>query len=226
MEKAAAELHAKLDNIIQLMQDNASDMGVTIFMPHVVDIAIKRTADVGRTVGLFNRARAIIRIQKEMLPMLNYRLANSIDSGILEHLYGKDMMAVLWSVDMRSSITESLSEFVTNVNEPLPALDENGNRISGDFPQRVLDPFTVYLDEKDDVILTKDNESITHSSISAEVESRESETRESSAVDLRRSHRLSRVTQRRSTAVFHTDDDGRPKLIIPAVWTPANQAGR
>lgn len=207
------------------MQDNASDMGVTIFMPHVVDIAIKKTVDVGRSLNLFNRARATIQIQKEMLPILNYRLVNSLDNGILEHLYGKDMLAVLWSADMRSSITESLSEFVAKVNEPLPALDENGKRVSGEFPLRVLDPFIIYLDDKDGENRTKDNKSILKTSESTEQGARESQTSQSSNVDLRQSQRLSRASQRRSTVVFHTDDDGRPKLTIPAVWTPANQAG-
>lgn len=227
IRKAEAELHAKLDNIIQLMQDNASDMGVTIFMPHVVDIAIKKTADVGRSLYLFNRARATIQIQKEMLPILNYRLMNSLDNGILEHLYGKDMLAVLWSADIKSSVTESLSKFVTNVNEPLPALDENGNRVSGEFPLRVLDPFIVYLDDKEGENPTKHNKSILKTSVSAETDSRGSRTSGSAiGVDSRPSRRISRaISQRRSTVVFNTDDDGRPKLTIPAVWTPANQPG-
>lgn len=226
IRKAEAELHAKLDNIIQLMQENASDMGVTIFMPHVVDIAIKKTAEVGRSLHLFNRARATIQIQKEMLPILNYRLLNSLDNGILEHLYGKDMLAVLWSADIKSSVTESLSQFVTNVNEPLPALDENGNRVSGEFPLRVLDPFIVYLDDKEGENPTRDIKSILKTSASAETDSRGSRTSGSTiGVDSRPSQGISRVSHRRSTVVFLTDDDGRPKLTIPAVWTPANQPG-
>lgn len=47
-EQAEAELHESLDKIIDLMQENVTAMGVTLFMPHVMDVATKKTSEAAK----------------------------------------------------------------------------------------------------------------------------------------------------------------------------------
>lgn len=203
------------------MLDNASDMGITIFMPHVTDIAYKRTADTARSLNQFNRGKTIIRLLPEMLPMLSYRLENPIEPDVIEHLFDKDLLAMLWSADLKTTITDSLTEFVRNVTEPLPAYDDKGNRISVKFPERILDPWTIYLE---------DNSSVKRESSAGsndENASRESQVTQSRSILTLHSNRQSSLRESRRVrfSLFDQIEGGRLKLTVPAVWTPANQAG-
>lgn len=64
------------------MKEFASDMGLTLFMPHVAGAAYKKTSETAKWMSLYNRSKKIIEITPDMLDSLNYKLENPIDDDI------------------------------------------------------------------------------------------------------------------------------------------------
>lgn len=222
------DLHQKLDSIIEAMTENASDMGVTLFMPHVADAGYKKTSNAAKWFSLVSRARNIIQIQPEMMEILNYKLENPIDPDVMEEIYGKDILAVLWSVDQVATITEVLQDFVKNISESMPIeeIDENGNRISGAFQPPILESLVLYLDNNDD----GDDDNAQQNSSTIHLKSNKSQEIEIISMDRKNANdvkRSSKGSNANSLNDTNTDDgdDGRPKLTISPMWTPSNQSG-
>jgi hypothetical protein len=231
-EKIEFELHQKLDSIIEAMTENVPDMGVTLFMPHVADGAYRKTSDAAKCLSIVARARKIIQIQPEMMEVLNYKLENPIDPTVMEEIYGQDILATLWSVDLLESVTKVLENFVRNISEPMSIdekFDENGNRISsGAFQPPILETLIVYLDQGDNENNSQQNGSTIEikSNKSQEIEIHSMERK-----DRKNSNYVTRSSKgSNSLNVVDVDDDdddgdGRPKVRIPPVWTPSNQSG-
>lgn len=195
------------------MQESAPEAGVTIFMPHVMDSAMKKTADVARRLGLVNRGRKLIKMTPQHLEMLNYQLENPIDEDVFAYLDNKDILVVLWMADPGVVAHETLTRFVEKVTELTPMVieDESGNAQTVEI--KILEPLIIYLDQDNRSLVQSFSQPIDQTNPVAE-QARPS-TRPS---QYQRASRASQWT-RRSTK------PQRPLLIIPPVWTPANQAG-
>ena len=48
---------------------------------------------------MLSKARKIIQITPEISDILNHYLENPIDSEVMNYLFDKEILAVLWSVD-------------------------------------------------------------------------------------------------------------------------------
>lgn len=174
-------------------------------MPHVMDFALKKTADVARRLGLVNRGRKLIKMTPAILEMLNYQLENPLEEEMFAYLDNKDILVVLWMADPGKVAHEELSRYVEKVTELSLVVteDENGDALTVEM--KLLEPLIVYLDRSRYSVVAPDRKL-------SEIEQARSSSRLS---------RLSRASQwtRRSTK------PSRPLLTIPPVWTPANSAG-
>ena len=216
------------------MKEHANDHGVTLFMPHVADVAIRKTADAARFLTIVSKTRKMVQITPEMLLTLNYKLKNPLDDGIIDYLQSKDLLAVLWAGDPRKSTSDVLSKFVADISDLMPVpkdedevQDESEERSSAELMERVLDPLIVYLDGEDENVKIgshSENLSFVLSELAVKFEDQSlnsTEIEESKIVTDEKGSdfELTDVNRRRTTV------DGRPKLVIPPVWTPANQEG-
>jgi hypothetical protein len=242
-QRLEAELHEKLDGIIKLFGENASEMGVTLFMPHVANGGYKKCLESSKWLGLISRARQTIQINPEMMETLNYKLENPIPDEILERIYNEDIFAVLWQNDNeKESIEKVLDEFVRVVSEPRLKEDNNNeeeNQIAvvgtgmGILRPRILNPLIIYLEGNDvDIIqelsqkeIPKEIEFISKNSqiIFEEAQKRRSRTSKSS-IKSTFSNRISKSTLLSET-MMEDENNERPKIVIPAIWSPSNQAG-
>lgn len=214
-EKMDSELYEKLDTVIEMMQSNAAETGVTLFMPHVADVAWKKTLEASRILMLNSRARKTVQLTQEMIATLNYKLNNPIEDDVINYLIGKDILAVLWTADPRKQISEVLNQFVKNVSEPMAdEVDPDAVEIEPIFIRpRILDPLTVYLDASQNA--TDDTISMITKRVS--IKSHKSQNSVKTEIEESRSEK--------SIEKQFADDDDRPTITIPPVWTPANQFG-
>lgn len=220
-EQAEAELHESLDEIIDLMQENVTAMGVTLFMPHVMDVATKKTSEAAKWLSMFSRERKMIQITPEMMSTLDYQLENPLDADVMEYLKGKDLLAMLWSADSRFPAEKTLADFVQSISMPQPVEDEEGNRISGQFHPRLLDPLVIYLDDDEKEISV--HESIAAGSMDFNSLIPETAASQRTSIATRGGSETTKSIEKESSTLIVDDD--RPKLVIPPVWTPANPAG-
>lgn len=218
-EKLETETREMLNNVIELMRENASDQGVTLFMPHVTDFAFKKTSEAAKWLSLLSRTRKIIQISPEIFETLNRYLENPIDEDVSNYLYEKDILAVLWSVD-RADTEKMLSDFVKYVSEPQSSTDDEGNRVSGDFQARLLDPLIIQLSGDNDADIEPED-----------VEMETDEKRESRGskeiLTSKRSSESSKNSNERNYELSGSEDPEvlENVLTIPPVWTPLNKEG-
>lgn len=215
--KQDLELHAKLDEVIELMQGNSTDMGVTLFMPHVIDFVLKKTADIVRRLNMTARARKMIEITHEMLEVLNYQLENPIDDDVMDYLQGKGLLCVLWTVDPSAKAEEVLATFMRKATEPqlVPVESENGELIL--VEQTALEPLIVYLDGDDKSTAEPSEDIFDLMSKTSDAKSTTSEDGAGGEVD--------EQLEIEAYQEEKLEEAQRPMLIIPPAWTPINQAG-
>lgn len=248
-EASQAEKFAKLDEIIDLMNKNSSDMGITLFMPHVAKDAYRKTLETAKWLSLVNRAGKMIQITPDMMETLNYNLENPIDARILDEIFYKDIFAVLWYMDPRTAVTDALREFVRRVSQPQEYEIEGEESVwETILDSLIVDPNKVEESVRGSLQSTKieDAELIAEKSEAilptasvepsvATIVKKESLSRVSQKVSSIKepSVRYSMRSKSKSQLIIDTElesevssvktDDGL--ITIPPVWTPTNQTG-
>lgn len=147
---------------------------------------------------------------------------------VLEYLYGKEIYAVLWSAEPRPTIEKVLNDFIVSVSEPIPLDDDEETRSSDNFQPRILEPLVIYLNndvvEEVSETFSESNKSLEDKLEAAKLS--EIERDSAASVNSRRdTMQSSRISETQLSTSKVGEDDKRPKLIIPPVWTPANQEG-
>lgn len=150
--RVETELRAKWDEIIESFATNGSDMGVTMFMPHVAKDAYKRCLETSKWLGLVSRSRRMVQIDAKTMSMLNYKLENPMPDEILERIYEQDIFVVLWQQNLHENeaIEKILDDFVRNVSEPRQRESALGEELvpgGGIIQPRILNPLIIYLDD-------------------------------------------------------------------------------
>lgn len=247
-ETAQAEKFAKLDEIIDLMNKNSSDMGITLFMPHVAKDAFRKTLETAKWLSLVNRAGKMIQITPDMMETLNYNLENPIDERILDEIFYKDIFAVLWYMDPRTAVTDALEEFVKRVSEPIEYEVEGEENVW----ETLLEPLVIDLkssergslqsvkleatdsiEEKSVTTLNLESAAISNITLTqgsaSRLSKRQPSVREQSMRFSAKERRSKYISQIETDPEFEDRresekvDDGL--LTIPPVWTPKNQSG-
>lgn len=125
------------------MKQKVSDNGVTLFMPHVAEIAMKKTHENAKWCSLVNRAHKMFVLTPELYEILSYRLENPLDTKILNYILNKTVLVILWSTSLRSPITKVLLNFIESITEPQPVEDDEGNQIADFFKPALLTPLLI-----------------------------------------------------------------------------------
>lgn len=222
------EKFAELDKVIELMKKNASEVGVTLFMPHVANTAFRKTFETSKWSSLVNRALKTVQLTPELMEILNYRLDNPFDEAILDYIYGKDILVALWSTGLRSAMTKVLKNFILSVTVPQPVEDEDGNRLSGVFKPAILNPLRLNADGEEileevqsEKSLDVEQQQIEEEEVTVDVD--ESEKALGDEIEEKAEEGTEAVQIQMDVVQQEKVDE--VSLIIPAAWTPANQPG-
>lgn len=120
MEQAIQQRKEYIHFVTDEIMQHIIDMGVTIFFPHVMKEAYRKTADVADKMELTCRDRKIVKIKPEMMEVLYYDIENPLDDDVLDYAFTKEILIFLWKLgetDTRSP-EEVLKIFHKAVAEP------------------------------------------------------------------------------------------------------------
>lgn len=117
------------------------------------------------------------------------------------------------------------------MSEPQPAQDDEGNRISGEFLSRILEPLIIQLD--DGIVADNKSEGTRRSSLKSgnqksskrkSVRFDDGDSKRESKEDSKEgSQRGSKTEEPKSEEIEEIKDEN--VLVIPPVWIPANREG-
>lgn len=112
------------------------DCGISLFFPHVMKEAYRKTADIADKMELSCKDRKCIRIKPEMMEVLNYEIDNPLDEDVIEYMFTKEILIFLWKIgetDTRAP-EEVLKIFHKTVAEPNIVYDDSGEKIIQSTP--------------------------------------------------------------------------------------------
>lgn len=172
-------------------------------MPHVAAIAKKKTHENSKWCSLVNRASKFFEFTPELYDFLSYRLDNPFDEKILNYIFNKNVLAMLWSTSLRSPMTKNLKNFIQSISEPQPVEDDDGNVIPDQFKPALLNP--LHVDSNGEII---------------EMES-EGEQLESTSEEGGESEEDEDVKSQGAQHETENDiQEDRESTVIPPAWTP------
>lgn len=96
------------------------DCGISLFFPHAMKEAYRKTADIADKMELACKDRKIIKIKPEMMEVLYYEIDNPLEPDVIEYLFTKEILIFLWKIgetDTRMP-EEVLKIFHKTVAEP------------------------------------------------------------------------------------------------------------
>jgi thioredoxin domain-containing protein 3 len=74
------------------------DMGITIFFPHVMKEAYRKTADIADKMELTCKDRKIVKVCPRMMEILFYEVENPLENEVLEYMFTKEILIFLWKL--------------------------------------------------------------------------------------------------------------------------------
>jgi hypothetical protein len=98
MEQAIMERKEYIRNMTDQIMEHILDMGITLFMPHIMKDAYRKTADIADKMELSCKDRKTVKIKPEMIEVLHYEIANPLPDEILEYLFNKEVLFFLWKL--------------------------------------------------------------------------------------------------------------------------------
>lgn len=118
MEAAKQRRNEFLCSVTNKIMRKLDDLGVTLFMPHVVSRDLfKRVTDIAEKCQLTARDKKTIQIKSEHLDAINLECTNPLSQNIIDHIVNKDVFMVCWKLtDMENLDVEShLIDFVNMI---------------------------------------------------------------------------------------------------------------
>lgn len=99
-EAAQRRRHDYIRFVTDKIMKHASDLGVTLLMPHVVSRDLfKRLTDPGeRIFQLIARDKRAVQILPEHMEMIHFECENPIPRYVLDYIAKKDAFAICWKV--------------------------------------------------------------------------------------------------------------------------------
>lgn len=148
MEQAIQQRKEYIHYVTEEIMQHIIDMGITIFFPHSVKDAFRKTADIADKMELTCKERKSVKIKPEMLEILHYEIENPLSDDILNYLYSREILLFLWKLgetDTRAP-EEVLNLFYRAIAEPIITYDESGENIINSIPA-ILDGTDVFACE-------------------------------------------------------------------------------
>jgi hypothetical protein len=128
-----------MEFIIKETMENVEDLWVGLLLPHEAKNYTK-LVEKARAVGLNGKDRKMVKITKEMLPILNYKLQNPLSQDVLDYLLNteQECLAICWIksnyIDSRPFEEVVPDLYNTIMNPPPPPtpeeLSEEGSKSS------------------------------------------------------------------------------------------------
>lgn len=98
IEQAIEQRKEYIRYVTDQVMEHIIDMGVTIYFPHVMKEAYRRTADIADKMELTCKDRKTVKLKPEMLEVLHYEIENPLPDEILEYLFNKEILIFLWKL--------------------------------------------------------------------------------------------------------------------------------
>lgn len=98
MEQAIQQRKEYIRFVTDEISQHIIDMGVTVFFPHVMKEAYRKTADIADKMELVCKDRKIVKICPKMLEILFYEIDNPLDDDVLEYSFTKEILIFLWKL--------------------------------------------------------------------------------------------------------------------------------
>jgi thioredoxin domain-containing protein 3 len=92
LEQAVQQRKELIRNLTDEIMQHIIDLGVTLFFPHVMKEAYRRTADIADKMELTVKDRKIIKLKPEMCEILFFEIDNPLDDDVIEYLYTKEFL--------------------------------------------------------------------------------------------------------------------------------------
>ncbi|CAO1413962.1 unnamed protein product [Diamesa tonsa] len=201
MEQAIQQRKEYIHFVTEEVMQHIIDMGITIFFPHTMKDAYRKTADIADKMELTCKERKCVKLKPEMLEVLHYDIENPLSDDILNYLYSREMLLFLWKLgetDTRAP-EEVLNIFYRTVAEPIITYDESGENILSTIPP-ILDGADVFTGESGTT-----TPSLDRMSFKSDRKIQMPSPSESKAVD------------------SSNNDEEKIKIRIPSTWTPLNK---
>lgn len=118
VEAAQQRRNEFLCSVTNKIMHKLDDLGVTVFMPHVVSRDLfKRVTDIAEKCQLTARDKKTIQIKPEHLDAISLECTNPLSQYVFDHIVNKDVFMVCWKLtDMENLDVEShLIEFVNMI---------------------------------------------------------------------------------------------------------------
>lgn len=120
IEQAIQQRKEYIHFVTDEISKHVIDMGIMIFLPHVMKEAYRKTADIADKLELSCKDRKIVKIKPEMMEILHYEIENPLPDDVLEYVYTKEILLFLWKLgetDTREP-EEVLKIFYKAIAEP------------------------------------------------------------------------------------------------------------
>lgn len=203
-EQAIQQRKEYIHHVTSQIMENITDMAITIFFPHVMKEAYRKTADIADKMELTCKDRKCIKIKQEMLEVLFYEVDNPWTDELINYMLNKEILIFLWKLgetDTRAP-EEVLGVFYRTIAEPIIIYDESGEKLLQNTPA-ILEPLEC-VPGHEPIIVEK-------SSIG---------NRRVSSVP---KHHVQQVVQQALPIIDEATGEPLKKIKIPACWTPKNR---
>lgn len=97
-EQAIMQRKEYIRSMTDQIMEHIHDMGITMFMPHIMKDAYRKTTDIAEKMELSCKDRKTVKIKPEMMEVLYYEIDNPLPDEILEYLYKKEVLLFLWKL--------------------------------------------------------------------------------------------------------------------------------
>lgn len=98
IEAAELKTHQYIEFVTDEIMSRASDMGVTIFMPHVINRDLyKRVLEVADKLHLSAKDRVMVKIPLDHLKIINFECIN-LPLVLYEQIKAKEVFMVCWKI--------------------------------------------------------------------------------------------------------------------------------
>lgn len=193
-------------HVTDQIMEHVIDAGITIFFPHTLREADRMTADIAEKMELTCKERKFVKIEPEMLEILNFEIENPMSEDLMSFLYNHEILLFLWKLgetDTRAP-EEVLQIFLKAITEPIPIHNDKGEPTGRVLPARLENKSVKMLSKKEGLSHLDSQQSI---KLALDVND--------SVIDI--------IEQENVAEVVATKELDNRYLTVPACWTPHNK---